>query len=105
LGVASLVHGAHAGIAVDRDAASIAAALGRLRDQYEPFARRARLLAQEKFDVRCFLSAYRELYEEVADRRVSIRHAASRGDRVMRSAIASVMSGAPAGRGERGRLS
>jgi glycosyltransferase involved in cell wall biosynthesis len=83
-GIGSFVDRAGAGLAVSRDPVEIVWSLRRLRDGYDRFARRARLLAEAHFDIQEFLAAYDNLYSEVAR-----PHAAVSGDVVRSRPVAS----------------
>ena len=64
-GVAPLVVRHGAGLAVSRGADKVASAARKLRDARHMYARAARALAEQHFDVRTFLAAYEQVYDEL----------------------------------------
>ncbi|MEO5588387.1 MAG: glycosyltransferase [Gemmatimonadaceae bacterium] len=73
-GISSLVGRHGAGLSVSSDSRAVAAAINRLRDDYDRFSERARLLAEMRFDLRLFLKTYRDLYAEVAEEHAPRRY-------------------------------
>ena len=65
-GIAGAVARHAAGIAVDRHAEAVGEGIERVRSDYERFSVNARALAEQHFDVKRFLGAYRDLYTEVS---------------------------------------
>jgi glycosyltransferase involved in cell wall biosynthesis len=65
-GVASAARDASAGIMVEPTVASLSSAADRLRDAWAEFSVRARVAAEQYFDVTRFLRQYETLYDDVA---------------------------------------
>jgi glycosyltransferase involved in cell wall biosynthesis len=66
VGIAPVIHAAGAGCVAARDLPSLVAALERLRGDFDGYAHRARLLAEQQFDWRETLRRYRELYRAIS---------------------------------------
>jgi len=69
VGLAPLVARTGAGVVTARDADALADGVEHLRRRYEAYARRARPVAEEWFDVRRFSTDYARFYRALADRR------------------------------------
>jgi glycosyltransferase involved in cell wall biosynthesis len=65
-GLSSLIARSGAGLVVGRAATSLAAAVDEVRSGWPEYARRARRLAEEEFDVRAYRRRYEDLYLAVA---------------------------------------
>ena len=68
-GISDLIRRTGAGVVAAPDAASLAAAVDELRNRRIEYARRARRLAEEEFDVRTYRRRYDDLYLTIVKRK------------------------------------